>query len=59
MSQFITEAFVQQFADNFKHVAQQTESRFQSGDLEPNIVGVQVGELAGPAYRPAPSGAPR
>lgn len=30
MSQFITEAFVQQFADNFKHVAQQSTSRFES-----------------------------
>ncbi|MGH8037073.1 MAG: phage capsid protein [Stenotrophomonas sp.] len=41
MSQYITEAFVQQFADNFKHVAQQTESRFQSAvTLEPGIVGM-------------------
>lgn len=30
MSQFITEAFVQQFADNFMHVAQQKSSRFES-----------------------------
>lgn len=30
MSQFITEAFVQQFADNFKHVAQQSSSRFEA-----------------------------
>lgn len=29
MSQQITEAFVQQFADNFKHVAQQTQSRLE------------------------------
>lgn len=29
MSQFITEAFVQQFADNFMHVAQQKSSRFE------------------------------
>lgn len=29
MSQFITEAFVQQFADNFMHVAQQKQSRFE------------------------------
>lgn len=41
MSQYITEAFVQQFADNFKHVAQQTESRFQSAvTIESNIVGM-------------------
>ena len=40
MSQFITEAFVQQFADNFLHVAQQKTSRFQMCVLEePNIVG--------------------
>jgi hypothetical protein len=30
MSQFITEAFVQQFADNFTHVAQQKLSRFET-----------------------------
>lgn len=30
MSQFITEAFVQQFADNFMHVAQQSTSRLES-----------------------------
>lgn len=30
MSQFITEAFVQQFADNFIHVAQQKTSRLES-----------------------------
>lgn len=30
MSQFITEAFVEQFADNFKHLAQQSTSRFES-----------------------------
>ena len=30
MSQQITEAFVQQFDDNFKHVAQQKKSRFES-----------------------------
>jgi len=41
MSQFITEAFVQQFADNFKHVAQQSKSRLESlVTLEPNIVGL-------------------
>ncbi|MBM5460283.1 hypothetical protein H8F21_22215 [Pseudomonas sp. P66] len=41
MSQQITEAFVQQFADNFKHVAQQSMSRFESAvTIEPNIVGM-------------------
>lgn len=41
MSQQITEAFVQQFADNFKHVAQQKMSRFESAvTIEPNIVGM-------------------
>lgn len=30
MSQFITEAFAQQFADNFRHVAQQMPSRLES-----------------------------
>lgn len=41
MSQYITEAFVQQFADNFKHVAQQTESRLQSAvTIESDIVGM-------------------
>lgn len=41
MSQQITEAFVQQFADNFRHVAQQTPSRLESCVLhEPNIVGM-------------------
>jgi len=41
MSQFITEAFVQQFADNFNHVAQQKLSRFEGLVLqEPNIVGI-------------------
>jgi hypothetical protein len=40
MSQFVTEAFVQQFADNFLHVAQQKVSRFQATVREePNIVG--------------------
>lgn len=40
MSQFITEAFVQQFADNFRQVAQQTKSRFEPTVLaEPSIVG--------------------
>jgi hypothetical protein len=41
MSQFVTEAFVQQFADNFKHVAQQSASRLESTVMiEPNIVGI-------------------
>ncbi|NVZ61252.1 phage capsid protein [Pseudomonas gingeri] len=41
MSQQITEAFVQQFADNFKHVAQQKMSRLESTvTIEPNIVGM-------------------
>ncbi|MDG9783873.1 phage capsid protein [Metapseudomonas otitidis] len=41
MSQFITEAFVQQFADNFNHVAQQKQSRLESCvTIEPNIVGM-------------------
>ncbi len=41
MSQFITEAFVQQFADNFIHVAQQKTSRLESHVLvEPRIVGM-------------------
>lgn len=41
MSQFITEAFVQQFADNFRHVAQQKMSRLESCvNIEPNIVGM-------------------
>lgn len=41
MSQQITEAFVQQFADNFKHVAQQSMSRLESTvTIEPNIVGM-------------------
>lgn len=41
MSQFITEAFVQQFADNFRHVAQQSMSRLETTVAqEPNIVGM-------------------
>ncbi|WP_433886946.1 phage capsid protein [Pseudomonas vranovensis] len=41
MSQQITEAFVQQFADNFRHVAQQMQSRFEPHvSHEPNIVGM-------------------
>lgn len=41
MSQQITEAFVQQFADNFRHVAQQMPSRLQSAvQVEPSIVGM-------------------
>lgn len=41
MSQFITEAFVQQFADNFRHVAQQSQSRLEpTVAQEPNIVGM-------------------
>lgn len=41
MSNQITEAFVQQFADNFLHVAQQKTSRFESAvTLEPGIVGM-------------------
>lgn len=41
MSFQITEAFVQQFADNFKHVAQQTQSRLERCvTIEPNIVGM-------------------
>lgn len=37
----ITEAFVQQFADNFMHVAQQKKSRFESAvSIDPNIVGM-------------------
>jgi len=41
MSQQITEAFVQQFADNFIHVAQQAVSRLESTvTIEPNIVGM-------------------
>lgn len=40
MSNQITEAFVQQFADNFKHVAQQKKSRFEGAcRIEPGIVG--------------------
>lgn len=41
MSQFVTEAFVQQFDDNFRHVAQQSVSRFEKAVLiEPNIKGM-------------------
>ncbi|SEB73188.1 hypothetical protein SAMN05216178_2042 [Pseudomonas saponiphila] len=41
MSFQITEAFIQQFADNFKHVAQQTQSRLERCVTpEPNIVGM-------------------
>lgn len=41
MSQQITEAFVQQFADNFRHVAQQMTSRLETRvTIEPNIVGM-------------------
>lgn len=41
MSQQITEAFVQQFADNFIHVAQQATSRLESTvSIEPSIVGM-------------------
>ena len=41
MSQFITEAFVQQFADNFRHVAQQTNSRLEPAvTVESDIVGM-------------------
>lgn len=41
MSQYITEAFVQQFADNFLHVAQQSTSRIEPACLvESNIVGM-------------------
>lgn len=41
MSSQITEAFVQQFADNFRHLAQQMQSRFEPHvTIEPNIVGM-------------------
>ena len=41
MSFQITEAFVQQFADNFKHLAQQNSSRFEGAvTVEPSIVGM-------------------
>jgi hypothetical protein len=41
MSQQITEAFVQQFADNFMHVSQQASSRFEPCvTIEPNITGM-------------------
>lgn len=41
MSQQITEAFVQQFADNFRHVAQQMPSRLESCvTIESGIVGM-------------------
>ncbi|MEE5136201.1 phage capsid protein [Pseudomonas alliivorans] len=41
MSQQITEAFIQQFADNFRHLAQQMTSRFETRvTIEPNIVGM-------------------
>lgn len=41
MSQQITEAFVQEFADNFRHVAQQTPSRLEGCVLlESGIVGM-------------------
>lgn len=41
MSQQITEAFVQQFADNFRHLAQQMTSRFENRvTIESNIVGM-------------------
>ena len=41
MSQFITEAFAQQFADNFKHVAQQMPSRLESAVMvESGIAGM-------------------
>ena len=41
MSQQITEAFVQQFADNFMHLAQQSTSRLEpTVTIEPNIVGM-------------------
>lgn len=41
MSNQITEAFVQQFADNFLHVAQQTTSRLESAVMvESGIVGM-------------------
>ena len=41
MSQFVTEAFAQQFADNFLHVAQQKQSRFESTvRVEPSITGI-------------------
>lgn len=40
MSQQITEAFAQQFADNFMHLAQQTQSRFErTVTVEPSIKG--------------------
>ncbi|CAM4031908.1 phage capsid protein [Ectopseudomonas alcaliphila] len=41
MSFQITEAFVQQFADNFRHLAQQMRSRLEPCvSIEPNIVGM-------------------
>ena len=41
MSQQITEAFVQQFGDNFRHLAQQMTSRLETRvTIEPNIVGM-------------------
>lgn len=41
MSFQITEAFVQQFGDNFRHLAQQQTSRFESAvTLEPGITGM-------------------
>jgi len=41
MSFQITEAFVQQFGDNFRHLAQQMTSRLETRvSIEPNIVGM-------------------
>lgn len=41
MSFQITEAFVQQYGDNFRHLAQQMTSRLESHvTIEPNIVGM-------------------
>lgn len=41
MSNQITEAFVQQYADNFIHLAQQAKSRFEDKvTIEPSIVGM-------------------
>lgn len=41
MSFQVTEAFAQQFADNFRHVAQQTKSRYEPYCMvEPNINGI-------------------
>ena len=50
MSNFVTEAFVQQFADNFLHLSQQMTSRFERAvAIESGIKGTSKSDGMDPA----------